>query len=340
MSGKILLPLRFSHIIFGCALAWANLAHCGKGEVTAFPPGQEKKVGPWFTGTLLSTSGHVAPVGYYNIEPYLFVIDHDGRYNNEWKTEKEPTEIRVRPLLKLKFGVTKWMDVQVSPNFSYAKREGESSTRLGDTLAGLNIQLLKDAPGKWWPAIKLMIREFFPTGKYQHLNPHKHRTDVNGEGAFSTGLGVALSRFFHVQGTHYLHARINYQYFIPSRVHLEGFNTYGGGFGTRGTMRPGNFSISNIGLEFNMTKNWALALDLQNIYTNKDSFSGKHGINLEGHRARVGRHSRDQFSLAPALEYNFNANIGIIAGVWLTAAGRNTGKFASGVIALNVYDAF
>src|ERR1700722_16198622 len=93
---------QISLFAFSCAFAWMQLAYCGKGEVTAFSPEYEEKVGPWFTGTLLSTSGHVVPVGYYNIEPYLFVTDQYGRYNNEWHGEKEPREIRVRPLFKMK----------------------------------------------------------------------------------------------------------------------------------------------------------------------------------------------------------------------------------------------
>lgn len=37
------------------------------------------------------------------------------------------------------------------------------------------------------------------------------------------------------------------------------------------------------------------------------------------------------------MEYNFNASVGIIAGVWFTVVGRNSPDFISAVMALNIY---
>ncbi len=45
-----------------------------------------------------------------------------------------------------------------------------------------------------------------------------------------------------------------------------------------------------------------------------------------------------QFSIAPAIEYNWNANIGIIFGSWFTLAGKNSTQFTSGVFAFNYYN--
>jgi hypothetical protein len=47
--------------------------------------------------------------------------------------------------------------------------------------------------------------------------------------------------------------------------------------------------------------------------------------------------SSSQYSLAPAIEYNWSQNIGLIGGVWFTVAGQNISQFNSIVIALNYY---
>jgi hypothetical protein len=41
------------------------------------------------------------------------------------------------------------------------------------------------------------------------------------------------------------------------------------------------------------------------------------------------------FSLAPALEYNWSENAGVIAGVAFTVAGRNTSATVMPVMAVN-----
>jgi hypothetical protein len=50
------------------------------------------------------------------------------------------------------------------------------------------------------------------------------------------------------------------------------------------------------------------------------------------------REASIQYSLAPAIEYNWSEKLGLIAGCWLTIAGKNSRKFTSGVIALNYSD--
>ncbi|MES2122546.1 MAG: hypothetical protein V4492_07205, partial [Chlamydiota bacterium] len=80
----------------------------------------------------------------------------------------------------------------------------------------------------------------------------------------------------------------------------------------------------------------ALALDIQYQHNNKTRFSGHKG-RTRGVRNVVGGPSSEQFSLAPAFEYNFTYNVGLIAGCWFTVAGRNALEFASGVVAINIY---
>ncbi len=322
------------------ALCWSQFGHCRKGEVSEVSPEVEETKGPWFTGPLLTGSSHVVPLGYFNLEPYLFVFDFNGSYDKEWEAHSSPTFIEVNPVFLFQVGLTKDLDFTMAPQFFYQRTQGQAATRFGDLGLGLDYQLLWDKPGKWWPAIKLVAREVFPTGKYQHLSPRKKGTDEGGLGSFETDLGLVFGRLFHLWGNHYLSTRLSTTYGIPANVHVEGFNSFGGGFGTRGTVRVGNTISTLFAFEFNMSLNWALALDVNYVYGNKTSFSGKRGFNPDGTKASVGGPSFNQVSLAPAIEYNFNESWGIIAGSWFTVAGRNSNRFVSGVIAVNWFAPF
>jgi hypothetical protein len=117
---------------------------------------------------------------------------------------------------------------------------------------------------------------------------------------------------------------------------VKGFNAYGGGYQTQGTVYPGWNYQGIVSFEFTLNQNWVLTLD--NVYThiNKNRFSGNPGVTASGNPATVGDPSSEQLSFAPAIEYNFSSNIGIIAGAWVTATGRNSTEFRSAVIELDV----
>ncbi|HEX2583220.1 MAG TPA: transporter, partial [Chlamydiales bacterium] len=121
---------------------------------------------------------------------------------------------------------------------------------------------------------------------------------------------------------------VSAQYAISSLVYVRGANAYGGDSSTNGLVRPGNAVQLIVSFEYTLTQNWALALDTYYQHLNRSTFSG----NSDG--KKVGAPSSEQFSLAPAIEYNFSKKLGIIGGVWFSVASRNTPQFISGVLNL------
>lgn len=342
---KLRIALRFFFIFVAAVVEKGHAIGIEELEIQ-----HPKPLEPWFTGTLLCPSGYVVPKGYMNIEPYVFFTDTFGHYNGHWKPKSMPRFWSVNPYFPMWIGLTEKLDLQTSPQFYWNETQGHSATRFGDWPVTLNIQLIEEKEKKWWPAMKLVLREVFPTGKYQKLNPKKLGTDATGYGAFTTSVGLAFSKLFHFQKAHYLNTRCFINYSIPSRVHVKGFNTYGGGFGTNGYVYPGYFITAIAGAEYSLTQNWVLAIDIFNIYTNKTRFKGVKGTGgsagnpLEGFQtgttsgtAIIGAPSSDTLSLAPAIEYNFSEWTGIIGGCWFSIAGRNTGQFVGGVLAVNFY---
>ncbi|MFI5333973.1 MAG: hypothetical protein ACHQT8_02255 [Chlamydiales bacterium] len=291
----------------------------------------------WSTGTLLSPFAYVTPKGYIDVEPMLFVTRTNGRYDRNWRAQDAPKAVNVNALLVVQIGITDRIDFQIIPDAFYNHIQGTSSTNFGDLPLGFDFQLLSEKKGEWWPAIKFSIIEIFPTGKYQRLDPKKNGTDVTGLGAYATVPFLVFSKRVNLPKPYSLNTYFTLEYLFAPPVHVRGYNTYGGGFGTRGTVRPGNIFTAILSGELNLTKNWVLVLDIQNIYGNKSSFSGKHGKNADGTRASVGAPSFNELTLAPAIEYNFSAKWGVIAGAWFAIAGRNTERFAGGTIAINWY---
>jgi hypothetical protein len=95
---------------------------------------------------------------------------------------------------------------------------------------------------------------------------------------------------------------------------------------------PGNNLQGIASFELSLSKNWALALD--NVYTHTDTtqFFGTPGITFDGELSKDKNPSIEEFSMAPAIEYNFSSHFGMIAGCWFSVCGRNSTEFRSGVI--------
>lgn len=288
---------------------------------------------PWYTGPLLAPSAHLIPPGDVNLQPYLFFTGNYGRYTNSGKYESTPTLFNFNPQLPGLIGVLNFMELIFNIQGQYNSREHESSWNFGDMSVGLGFQLIKEKP--YVPALLFSVQETFPTGKYQNLNPNKGGVDATGQGSYVTRLGLNFSKLvWWWVPNHPMNFRLAVTYSIPTTVHVDGFNAYGGGYGTDGTVHPGQSVGVDFGYEYSFTQNWAGALDIVYTYAAATHFSGAKGVDATGAPAEVGSPFSEQLSLAPAIEYNWNENLGFIGGLWFTVWGRNSSAFVSGVLSV------
>jgi hypothetical protein len=289
---------------------------------------------PWFTGPLLTPSAYTIPFGHYNIEPYLFVNNNFGIYNSHWNAKSLPvTDSNINLQLQVKMGLNSFMDFTIMPSFFYNYIEDASSFRFGDLYTEVSFQLSAQG-GKHnvhGLTTKIFIGELFPTGSYQHLKLDKLRTDIAGGGSFVTTLGFVLSKRWNLYSIHFLQFQLNGNCSLYSQVPVHGLNFYGGDKKTSGTVFPGTSFPLLCSFEYNLTQNWVLALDIVNNLTLKTKFKGKTTIPLGVN------HTKYNLSFAPAIEYNYNANVGLIAGVWFSAKGRYSFDFINYTVALNCY---
>lgn len=286
---------------------------------------------PWMTGPLLAPAGHTIPAGHVNFEPYFFITDDFGTYNNAWNVTTMPSLLTYQPDMVLSYGLSKHFDLQASIPYSFNTEEGQSSNGISDSSLILGFQALESNPHGIRPDLRVTLAETFPFGRYKNLNPIRLGTDVTGSGSFQTSFGLNFQKTTQFS-RRFLRSRLSLIYTVPSSVHVNGVNAYGGALNTDGKVHLGNKFTADLGFEYTLTQQWVPALDV--VYTTSDasSFSGNLGSATSNSSG-----SGMQFSIAPAIEYNFSANLGLIVGAWFSVAGHNATDFDSYIIAINYY---
>lgn len=287
---------------------------------------------PWFTGPLLAPSPLTIPPGHFNLEPYLYAIANIGHYDSNWHRQDIETTWAIYTQQSIQVGINSWLDFQLNPTLFYNYTRGAGMWEIGDMPIGFDFQLYKNIRplDQWSPAIGFSLKETIPMGKYRNLNPKKKGMDVGGEGSWQTVFVLNWGNLFYIGNNRFITWRNSFEYTLPAPVHVKNLNFYGGGPGTNGTVYPAQVFTYDTAIEISLNQNWVFAMDFVGQWTGKSRFKGKTSAPNTVPKSV-------QFSLAPAFEYNWSANIGIIVGSWFTIAGRNATQFAGGVAAFNYY---
>lgn len=289
---------------------------------------------PWYTGPLLTPSANMMPPGYGNVQPYLFIIDSYASFDSERVSRSnKSSEITLNPSLSMQFGITTTMDISLAVQGFGNWQYEESGGGYGDM--GITVGWPITRQGLYLPAIKFTLSQSFPTGRYQHLSTNGYGLSGTGAGAWSTRFGLAITKLLFWNTQHPLNTRLFVGYTVSTPVTVHGFNSYGGGYGTKGRVHPGGSFEIDLGLEVALTQNWVLANDLVYTFQNATHFSGNPGTATPGGAvASVGGPYSDNLSLAPAIEYNFSPNLGLLFGTQFSVYGRSSSNFASAIMSV------
>ena len=290
----------------------------------------EKRLTPWFTGPLIAPSAFTVTPGHFTLQAYLDSFVDIGVYDSHWQPQERPNFYNTNLRLRIKAGIAKWLDAQITSQASHQETQGKNSTGFNDLLFAFNIQLLTFKMEDPWPALKLVLHTSIPSGKYQQLNPSLKMTDARGTGCWYPEAALVASKVWNLSDIHYLEVRLFTAYRMGVPTSVRGLSVYGGDISTRGTAYPGNIFVVDGAIECNFTKNFAFACDIYYLHRNRSHFSGST-------LTAATQPSREQWSLAPALEYNWSKNLGVIGGVWFSLAGRNGPQFINGILSLNSY---
>ena len=315
------------------AMLFIFLASCVLADTT--DDRSEKKpegYDPWYTGPIVASSANCMYPLQWNVQPYIYVQDTYGMYDQHWSFHSEEDTLSVISTCSFQTGITNWMDIILNIGTTYNEKAHHNAFGYMDTGVNVGFQIIRGQKGSFIPSIKTGWAQLFPTGKYENLSPDKLGIDAMGGGSYVSRVYLNISKVQYWLINHPIAWRLNFAYHKATDVSVHGFNAYGGGYGTNGKVKLGYIFSGTFAFEFSLTQRWVLALDTVFVKAGKTKFSGNPGRNADGTLASNTRGDKYQLSFAPALEYNISENGGFIAGAWVTALGRNASEFISGVI--------
>ena len=321
---------------------------------------------PWFTGPLLAPPAETIPRGHANLELYGDYLPSNAIYNNHWQSTPTIASKSIQITPQFTYGLTDQMDIEWMPLYENNRVGNKTKSGMGDTSVTLGFQLMKQTEHTLRPDLRLTLQEILPSGRFDRLNEANEGADITGIGSYQTALGFNFQHLLPLGQTFFLNTHISFTYLYASEVLLHGLNAYGGNILTQGRIKPGNLFSLDLAEELSLTQNWVAVLEGLFQYQEASSFKGLLGqfegtqvnpnkrveikkrlraflpsrYNISGlslDNLHVGNGVADAFSLAPAIEYNFSNNYGVILGSWFTVSGKNTPNFASLVVAWNAY---
>jgi len=319
MSQKLKSAAAFALACSGPAVAWG-----------ATLPGEAN-----FTGPLVTPAVNALPAGMVNIQPYLIHTNTRGTYDNRGgRHESKPTVRQWQIALPITYALTDTASAQVILNAARTSGYGQHSDgmRVGDTTVRFQQRLRgPDADGTGL-VLGLALAQRLPTGRY-------HRLDTNplngtGNGAMRTTFAFGAQELFWLDSGQAIRWRGQLAWSpSPGRIRVRDSSVYGTDAGFRGHARLGQAWNASVAAEYALDARWVLVGE---AIWNRASAVNVAGTDVGGPRLAYRLAPSQEFSLAPAVEYNFTPNTGLIAGVQFTVGGRNTADHVAPQVALNM----
>lgn len=306
-------------VLIGCApSAWAQAA------ADVAPPRQSVD-DAWWTGPMLANSAATLPRGHFLIEPYLYDVSSsqaDG----------------FGSLTYMLYGVSDRFTAGLVPVFGYTRVAGgadSSGIGAGDASVLMQYRLTQFPVESSLPTVSIQLQETLPTGRYEQLG--NRPADGQGGGAYVTTLALNTQTWFWLRNGRILRMRFNVSRSFAKAASVEGVSVYGTDQDFIGHARPGDAWFADAAWEYSLTRNWVLALDL--------TWRHAHGTRVRGYELSGADSSPvsvdsdsgpgTAFGFAPAIEYNFNARVGLLFGVRVITGGHNAARSVTPALALN-----
>jgi hypothetical protein len=290
----------------------------------------------WWTGPMLAASASTLPRGHFLIEPYLFDVIQYGRYDRDGVRQSAPRSNGFGSLTYVLYGLVDKFTVGLLPVAGYnSVSGGPSSSRagLGDITVNAQYRLSLFREGDWIPTTSIVVQETFPTGNYNHLD---RPSDAFGSGAYTTTLSLYSQMYFWLPNGRILRTRLDVSGGFSSSVNVEDASAYGTDAGFRGHAKPGNSFFVDSSWEYSLTRSWVLALDITYRHDASTRVTGHNVLDPTSPAIGFDTGSSEAFGFAPAIEYSWKSTVGVLLGVRVIPAGRNTAATITPAVAINI----
>jgi hypothetical protein len=270
----------------------------------------------WWTGPMLAASAGTLPRGHVLVEPYLYdvITPHSNAYGS---------------LTYLLYGVTDRLTAGLSPTAGYTAvtdAAGGSGVAWGDTTLIAQYGLSRFHAGSAMPATAVMLEETIPTGRYDNLGSRP--SNGIGSGAYTTSLGLNTQTYVWLPNRRILRLRLDTLESFSRSVALQGVSVYGTDATFAGRAHPGNTLLIDAAAEYSATRNWVPALDVTYRYAANTAL-----VNAAGAVTNLG--AQANYGVAPAIEYNWASNWGVLLGMRFVVKGRNVTPSTTPAIAVD-----
>jgi hypothetical protein len=303
-------------------------------------PTRQAQDDAWWTGPMLAPSATTLPRGHFLIEPYLYDVTVQGFFDAKGVRHGSAYSDGFGSLTYINYGVADKLTAGIIPVAGYNRvSSGPSSSGigLGDLTLQVQYRLAKFHEGGWIPTISVNLQETLPTGKYDRLR--NRPSDGFGAGAYTTTFGLYAQTYFWLPNGRILRMRFNVTDAISNTVKVSDMSVYGTEAGFRGHAEPGRIFYLNPSWEYSLTRSWVLALDATYRHAGSTRVTGysilDRGSAPNPPSIRLDSGTSGAFALAPAIEYSWTRNVGVLLGVRLIPAGHNTAATISPAIAIN-----
>jgi hypothetical protein len=291
----------------------------------------------WWTGPMLAPSANTLPQGHFLIEPYLYDVTTQGFYNSSGSRIGVPHGNSFGSLTYALYGVGNKFTVGMIPTFGYNEVSNSPSSAgigVGDLTLQAQYRLHLFRENSWIPTMSIAVQETLPTGKYDQLG--NRPSDGLGAGSFTTTPAFYSQTFFWLPNGRILRMRFNIAPSFSRSASVQDVSVYGTSAGFRGQVKPGSSIFVDAAWEYSVTKHWVLAVDATYRHQANTPVTG-YNISDPTQPVRLNSGSTVAFGLAPAIEYNFTHNLGVLLGARVIPAGRNTGFTITPAVAINFF---
>jgi hypothetical protein len=288
----------------------------------------------WFTGSLYAVSPALSRAGAIAIEPYAIYSRNTGRFDAEGRHQarSDGTDQAIF-LTVVKYGLTDRLTIATTPAFTHSWNDVARSTGsgFGDLPVELEYRLQDGIIATGAPSITASIGVRLPTGAHDRL---RNALNGSGSGAWSARAGLLAQSLFNTGNSHAMRVRLYGSVSMPvASVSVHDASVYGTEAGFAGRVLPGASAEAGMSVGYGFNQRWVLALDL--LYDTAQGFA-LDGTRADGSRSQTRSPTSSSFAIAPAIEYSWSADAGIIVGVALSAAGRNSASFIAPQIAISL----
>ena len=258
-----------------------------------------------WTGPMLASTAETLPRGHFYTEPYFFDVISGGKHSPGSSGYYQ-------------YGLLDSFTVGFQPGFGVATHGPNRKAAMGDFKLLSQLRLTHFTPKHRIPTVAIVLQEVIPTGKHDRLDPLE---EGHGSGSFATEVGVNVQYYFLFRNDRLLRARINFLERFPHGAEVTDRSVYGTEPGFRGHAEPGAKTTLIGAVEYSLTREWVLALDVMRESTRRTRVRGRYG---SGPLVTQTIPSSAYVGFAPAVESNWSDRSGILLGLWVIPKGHNT----------------